>query len=363
MTEEVEDYSILLLSPEGIILNWNKGAERIKGYQESEIIGSHFSIFYLPGDKENKLPEKMISDATNQGRAMHEGWRRRKDGTSFWSSVVITALHNENHEIIGFSKVTRDLSEKKLAEEKLHQYTKELEAQNKELEQFAYIASHDLQEPLRKIQTFTEVLEKNLKDEIIAKKYLDKVKSSAERMGQLIRSVLDYSRLSLNDIELIPVDLNLIIENVQSDLELQISEKKVTVSHTRLPIVKGIPLQLQQLFSNLVSNAIKFSDTDPLISISSRRVTEADIEQYPDMQKGVRYTEIICRDNGIGFEQKYAAKIFTIFQRLHGQKSYPGTGIGLALCKKIVENHQGHIRVESEPGKGSTFYVYLQVVT
>jgi PAS domain S-box-containing protein len=361
MAEEVQDYAILLLSTEGFILNWNKGAERIKGYHESEIIGKHFRIFYLPDDRENRLPETLLREATETGRAMHEGWRIRKDSTIFWGSIVITALHDAENNIIGFTKVTRDLTERKMAEEQLQQYNRELEAQNKELEQFAYIASHDLQEPLRKIQTFTEILEKNITDEPTARKYLERITSSAHRMSQLVRAVLDYSRLSVSEIVLEPVDLDSVLDNVKNDLELPISERGAEIVSQKLPVVKGIPIQLHQLFLNLLSNAIKFSDRAPKIRISSRSLPSRENSQYAGLQPGMEYAEIIVEDQGIGFEQKYASRIFTIFQRLHGQKAYPGTGIGLALCKKIVDNHYGHIHVESEPGKGSRFFIYLLV--
>jgi signal transduction histidine kinase len=301
--------------------------------------------------------------AGTEGRAMHEGWRVRKDGSVFWGSVVITALHDDRNNVIGFTKVTRDLTERKLAEDKMQQYTRELEAQNKELEQFAYIASHDLQEPLRKIQTFTEVLDKNFNEPAVARKYLEKINSSASRMSQLIRSVLDYSRLSVAETVTEPVDLNNILENVKTDFELLISERNVTILSDKLPLVQGVPPQLQQLFANLIGNAIKFSEKDPLVELRSRTIDDAEAAGYPGLQPGQPYVEISFIDHGIGFDEKYAAKIFTIFQRLHGQKAYPGTGIGLALCKKIVENHHGYIRVESEPGKGSRFFVYLPAAT
>ncbi|MEO5998369.1 MAG: PAS domain S-box protein, partial [Chitinophagaceae bacterium] len=151
MIGEVEDYAILLIDLDGIVQNWNKGAEKIKGYSEQEIIGKSFKLFYLPEDQASGLPEKLIGEATIQGKALQEGWRRRKNGTAFWGSVLITALHNDKGQIVGFTKVTRDLTERKLAEEKLSKYAQELEFQNKELEQFAYAASHDMKEPLRKI--------------------------------------------------------------------------------------------------------------------------------------------------------------------------------------------------------------------
>jgi len=170
MIAEVQDYAIILLDENGNIQNWNVGAEKIKGYKSEEIIGKHFSIFYPKKDQENNLPRKLLQVAREKGKAVHEGWRIRKDGSYFWGTIVITALHGEDNNVIGFSKVTRDLTEKKMAEEQLLAYTHELEIQNRELEQFAYVASHDLQEPLRKIQTFTELIQMNYDDEEFVKR-------------------------------------------------------------------------------------------------------------------------------------------------------------------------------------------------
>jgi PAS domain S-box-containing protein len=158
MIAEVQDYAIILLNSEGVIENWNIGAEKIKGYTAQEIVGRKFEIFYPAEDRADGLPGKLLSTARETGRAVHEGWRVRKDGSKFWGNIIITALHGKDGEIIGFSKVTRDLTERKIAEDKLAAYAAELEIQNAELEQFAYVASHDLQEPLRKIQTFSELI-------------------------------------------------------------------------------------------------------------------------------------------------------------------------------------------------------------
>ena len=147
MIEEVEDYAILFMDRNGIIQNWNKGAEKIKGYKDYEIIGKSFRLFYLPEDNQRGLPDRLLHEARTKGKAVHEGWRVRKDGTCFWGSIVITDLHDANDNIIGFTKVTRDLTERKIAEEKIKLYSQELEFQNKELEQFAYAASHDMTEP------------------------------------------------------------------------------------------------------------------------------------------------------------------------------------------------------------------------
>jgi PAS domain S-box-containing protein len=360
MTEEVQDYAIILLDVDGTILNWNKGAQNIKGYTENEIIGQNFSVFYLEEDRKNNLPEKLIRMAGEEGRAMNEGLRKRKDGTTFWGSIVITALHDENNRVIGFTKVTRDLTERKTAEDKMRQHAAELEVKNRQLEQFAYIASHDLQEPLRKIQTFVEILEKKIDNEEVRNRYYAKIATSAKRMGQLIQSVLNYSRLSQTRELLLPTDLNIVLENVLADYELLIEEKKAVIRYDRLPIIQGIELLLGQLFSNLIGNALKFSDTEPLISITWRIIDGQELKKLlPAEDPSGNYLELTFKDNGIGFDQQYSEKIFNIFQRLNSREEYAGTGLGLALCKKIVEHHRGYIHAKSELGRGASFFVYL----
>lgn len=359
MTEEVQDYAILLLDRAGHILNWNKGAQQIKGYEESEIIGKHIRIFYMDRDREERLPERLVSQAETEGRAIHEGYRVRKDGTLFWGSIAITALHDNAGRIIGFSKVTRDLTERKKAEDQLKKYTAELEFQNRELEQFAYIASHDLQEPLRKIQMFSGMIGQHLNDKAAVEKYFSKINTSAARMSELIRSVLHYSRLSKIEEPQQRVDLDEILAGVLVDFELLIEERGAVIVNDPLPTIPGIALQLSQLFTNLIGNALKFSTQEPRIDILTRRVSSEDIPFEHNLLRGAQYCEIIIRDNGIGFDQKYASQIFTIFQRLNQNSSFTGTGIGLALCKKIVGNHKGFITAESEPGQGASFFIYL----
>lgn len=358
MIEEVQDYAIILLDENGDIQNWNKGAEKIKGYSAREIVGKNFRSFYLPADQEKGLPEQLINTAIKEGRATHEGLRVRKDGSTFWGSVVITALHKKNGTVMGFSKVTRDLTEKKQAEIKLQEYLRELEIRNKELEQFAYVASHDLQEPLRKIRTFTDVIERNFQNEEFVKKYFEKINSAAKRMSDQIKSILDYSRLSLVE-EFKDVDMNLVLNDICIDFELLIQEKKAVIESEPLPTIKAIPLQVNQLFANLVGNALKFSVNEPLIKISSTILTPKEMKEIPINANGSAYLQILFSDNGLGFEPQYEKQIFSLFQRLHGRHEYSGTGIGLALCKKIMENHHGFIRATSELGKGADFYVYF----
>jgi PAS domain S-box-containing protein len=361
MVDEVQDYAIILMDSFGLIQNWNRGAQKIKGYRESDIIGKHFRIFYLPEDQQTKLPEKLIKDASDTGRAMHEGWRVRKDGSKFWGSITITALHNSKNDIIGFSKVTRDLTQKKEAEDKLLQYTAELEMQNRELEQFAYVASHDLQEPLRKIRTFTEIIQKNINNEAAVKKYFERIDASAERMSDLIKSVLNFSRLSRGESQLVDVNLSEIVRHVCTDFELLIQDRNATIELESLPVVKAVQLQMTQLFSNLIGNALKFNNKPPFVTVKSKIVSSDQIINKPNFLNDYSYHEISVSDNGIGFDERYEKQIFTMFQRLHGKHEYAGTGIGLALCKKIVENHNGFITAKSELGKGSTFFVYLPV--
>lgn len=267
------------------------------------------------------------------------------------AQIRISRLHQQAIDILQHSA---DELEKKVEER-----TAELLRKNSELEQFAYIASHDLQEPLRKIRTFSELLQNGLQKGIPVNNYFEKIQSSAARMAQLINDVLNYSRLSNTDAQLVSTDLNTILQQVKTDFDLLIEQKQAHISNNDLPVVKGVPSQLVQLFTNLIGNSLKFSEKQPLITITGAKLEAFERASYPELDDHLSYVKLEFSDNGIGFEQKFAEKIFTIFQRLNEGRLYTGTGIGLALCKKIVENHHGAIRAEGRLNEGATFTVIL----
>jgi PAS domain S-box-containing protein len=362
MIGEVEDYAILMLDPEGVIRNWNKGAEKIKGYTEAEAVGMHFRMFYRWEDREAGLPEQLIDRALREGKATHEGWRLRKDGTAFWGSVVITALHDSNGQVVGFSKVTRDLTERKQAEDKLLRYARQLEAQNNELKQFAYAAAHDMKEPLRKILMYYSAIQGEKGESPPQEQqltYLQKSAEAARRMQRLIDDLLTFTTVAGTGQTLELVDLNLVVAEVVSEFQDSIDQEGVAISFDRLPTVKGIPFQLRQLFANLVSNSIKFRSGDRPVSISIN-ASSVRVPEKADVYGAERFDRIEVRDNGIGFEPEQSEKIFDLFERLHGRDHFPGTGIGLAICRRIMDNNRGFIRAQGVKGQGAVFQVFFR---
>lgn len=244
-------------------------------------------------------------------------------------------------------------------ERKVEQRTQDLLDANRELESFNYVASHDLQEPLRKIQTFIHLIERNNFDSELSKGYFQKIYLSAQRMGELIQSVLSYSRLSQNGETFQQVDLNKVIDDIGIDFELAIQEKQAVLIVENLPVVHANSLQMNQLFSNLISNSLKFSAIRPEIRISGSGGQGRDIPLAPAELADRHYHHICVKDNGIGFEPEFSEKIFALFQRLHRRHEYAGTGIGLSIVKKIVEQHDGYVSAESHPGEGAAFHIWL----
>ena len=366
MISEVQDYAIILLDTNGIIQNWNVGAQQIKGYRREEILGKSFEQFYMESDRKTGFPRKLLNEAAEKGKVVHEGWRVRKDGTKFWGNVVITALHNEKNEIIGFSKVTRDLTARKYADDLLKSNAIELDRKNKSLERlneevssFAYVASHDLKEPLRKIRTFISRMADE-QDVTRIKEFADKISVSATRMQKLMDDLLSYSQVSNDNSLFAEVDLNNVVKSVRSDLDLLISEKGASFDIGPLPVFQGVDFQWHQLFTNLITNSLKFSrpSESPVIRITSSTTSgkEIPLGLVNDLRK---YHHVTLSDNGIGFEEQHAKKIFDVFHRLHSASQFGGSGIGLAIVKRVVENHGGIITAGGKPGVGATFDVYI----
>ena len=362
MIEEVVDYAIVLLDQNGIIQNWNKGAEKIKGYTEQEIVGKSFTIFYLDEDRQKDLPGKLVAEARARGRATHEGWRLRKDGTRFWGSIVITALHDIDSNIIGFSKVTRDLTERKSAEDKMIRYTSQLEFQNRELQQFAFAASHDMKEPLRKISFYTDYIAQHNVNSLDAKsgEYLQRSLSAVKRMSKLIDDLLTYSTSGSGHDNFEKVNFNTIVADIVSSHEDLIDQGKVIFETGELPTLPGIPFQLKQMMDNLINNAIKYSHPSRvcIIRIKSERIVGSTINHI-EADNTRWYHQITVSDNGLGFDNKFADKIFEIFQRLANQSDYRGSGIGLAICRRVIQNHRGFIVASGKENVGARFDIYL----
>jgi PAS domain S-box-containing protein len=363
LVEQVTDYGIFMMDEKGRIISWNEGAKKIKGYTPDEIIGKYFSIFYPEEDILNGKPARELKIAVAEGKYEEEGWRIRKDGSLFWANVVITAVYNNAGIHIGFSKVTRDLTERKEGERALREsYDRfrqladelkitnaELSYANQELEQFTSIVSHDLQEPIRSIKSFLQLIDQKLGEEAPAelKTYISKSITSANRMRELIQNLLQYSQMSRGEMaqEAVKVDdlFSEALQNVRNSVET--SKAKITIEN-EVDTVYGDRVQLVQLVQNLLSNALKFTSSEnPKILIRTMR--EAGKVKFA------------VSDNGIGIAQGDLNKVFEIFRRLNTEKTYPGTGIGLAICKKIVDRHRGEIWPESAPGKGTTFYFTL----
>lgn len=360
MIDEVEDYAIILLDKDGIIQNWNKGAEKIKGYVEDEIVGKSFKVFYQLEDREKGLPDTLLRTAALEGKAIAEGWRLRKNGDRFWASIVITALHDADNNIIGFTKVTRDLTAKKVAEDKLSEYSNLLEFQNKELEQFAYAASHDMKEPLRKIHLYNSYINDDPSNQLNerSKDYLDRSLRSIKQMTKLIEDILAYSKTTSNIDSFTHVDLNQVICDLLAEHKDVLEQNRVKVNLGELPVIRAIPFQCKQLFDNLINNAIKYRHPgrDTVITISSSMLSGAKVKG--SLSSAIDYDLVSIADNGIGFDDQYADQIFEVFKRLNSSDN-KGSGIGLAICKKIVQNHKGIITAKGKLGEGARFDIYF----
>jgi PAS domain S-box-containing protein len=339
----VRDYAIFMIDAGGHVTSWNQGAREIKGYEESEVLGRHFSLFYTAEDRARDHPAHELEVAARTGRYEEEGWRVRKDGTRFWASVVITALRNDHGTLVGFGKVTRDLSERRAADESLREV-------NRELERFAAAAAHDLSEPLHTIVGLADLAERRAGPALDAesREYLAHISDGARRLRRLVDALLEYSRTSQRELRRAAVPVAVVVRNVLHALSAQIAEAGATVDYDpdAMPVVAADAAMLELVLQNLLSNAVKFhSDAAPHVEVSARREN--------------RLWRLEVADNGIGISDEHRAAIFDLFQRLHPAGRFPGSGLGLALVKRVVERHGGELGVESTPGEGSRFWFTL----
>ncbi|MEQ6122157.1 PAS domain S-box protein [Reichenbachiella sp. MALMAid0571] len=488
LVEDVQDYSIIMLDITGKVVSWNKGAESIKGYKESEIIGQHFSVFYTEEDKQANRPDSLLNEALRNVRVEDEGWRLRKNGNPFWANVVITAIFDQNKKHVGFSKVTRDQTLKKSFQEKievserhfrqflesapdamiianaegkivysnlqahklfgyskeeflvnnveelmpgnfrsnhqkhrseymispkvrmmgtgmelkglkkdgtefpieialspimteegllvsaairditvakraheeiellnstLEKRAEEILASNKELEAFSYSVSHDLRAPLRAIAGFSNKLLRkhsdNLDDE--GKRVVDVILKNTYRMGQLIDDILMFSRLNRTNISFTPLDLQLLFkEAYQNLIQAENSKRDIEFNVSTLPLIKGDRSTMMQAITNLVSNALKYT-----------RPRQKTVINIGYLEKEGEIT-IFIKDNGVGFDDRHIDKLFGVFQRLHNDDEFEGTGVGLAIVQRVLHRHLGKIWAEGKIDQGATFYFQIPTI-
>lgn len=334
----------------GDIIHVNDKFCEISKYSRAELLGKNHRLINSGYHSHDFFVEMWKTIASGQ---IWEGEirNRAKDGTYYWVNTTIVPFLDEGGKPFQYVSIRYEITQRKNAEEQLRIYADRLEVSNRELQDFASIAAHDLQEPLRKIMAFGDRLStrfsKELSDE--GRDFLERMLSSAGRMRRLIDDLLTYSRVTTQAKPFEATNLNEILAEVISDLELRIEQVKGKIEVGKLPTLEVDVSQMRQLFQNLIANALKFhrKEIAPLVSI------EANLE-------GDRWV-LAFKDNGIGFEEKYLDRIFTIFQRLHGKHEYEGTGVGLAVCRRIVERHGGTITAQSKVGFGTTFLVTLPV--
>lgn len=356
---------IITVNREGVIESFNNAAGEMFSYESSEIIGESVNVL---------IPEFVRFNEKNGGESV---WRaqvealiksrkelvgRRKDGNMFSMDFAVSAVELETRTL--YTAIIRDITDRKRTEERLHTYADKLERTNRELQEFATVASHDLQEPLRKIQTFSDRIRQKYSKTLdkTGKDYLNRIQLAAERMQALIQDWLTFSRITTNEKPFSLINLNTITQEILHDFESEIEKSKGKFTVKGLKSIEADPEQIHQMIKSLVHNAVKFRKDGerPEISITGKMLKNSGVlKEFSANSR--QYFELTIQDNGIGFEEKYSAKIFSIFQRLHTRSNYQGTGIGLAICQKVVERHGGFIRVKSEPGTGSKFIITLPV--
>lgn len=350
--------AIISITQDGTIISWNRGATELFGYQKEDIMGQSINCL-MPTDRMEEI--KAIGARLAEGKSVDvvETVRVHKDGTPLHVLISVAPLSDPYGKIIGVSSIIHDITKRKMMElaqqklnERLAATNRKLEENNQELKHFAYVASHDLQEPLRAVSSYVQLLARRYAGQLDddADDFIAFAVDGAERMKTLIDDLLTYSRLNRDEQPLVPVSLDNVMEIVCRNLQIMIEDSSCDIRIMPLPTVFGNENQLVQLFQNIISNGIKFQKKNvrPIIEIRSVQQNEEWV--------------ISIHDNGIGIDAQFQEKIFEIFQRLHSRDDFSGTGIGLSICKKIVKGHGGEIWVESTPGEGATFYFTLPML-
>jgi PAS domain S-box-containing protein len=342
------DYAIYMLDETGHIVTWNQGAERMSGYRQEEVVGRHFSAFQTATDVARDHPAEMLRLAARDGRYEEEGWRVRKDGTTFWVDIVLTAIHDEHGALTGFAMVSRDLSERKRSEEAVRRVMEELRKANAELDRFASVAAHDMTDPLRTISGFAELLVEAEPPPEQAREFARHIHTTCMRLSRLLQSLLAYSRAGRVPGPGVPVDLAAAAGEVMSDVVGLIGEcgAEVALDVPADARVAADPLDVRLVLQNLVANAIRFGAEDgPEVSIAATPV-----------DGGWR---VAVTDNGAGIAPEDHERIFGAFERTGANVDDEGQGLGLAICARLVARHGGTIAVDSTPGEGSCFHLTL----
>ncbi|HZH65092.1 MAG TPA: ATP-binding protein [Flavisolibacter sp.] len=377
---EVKGFAIFMMDTDGVIQTWNIGCELMKGFKKEDAIGQNFRMLFPDFLKDQHLPEKERQIAKDKGRFEDENWRIKKNGDLFWAFVVLTRINDEKGKHIGYVKITQDQTDKKKyldqlnrkiedvrnINQKLDTVNNELLKSNSTLGEFAYASSHDLQAPLRNMMYYIERLKEELGEQLNEKQleFFKRIENSGSRMVRLIEDLLSFSYIGMGTSQKSEIDLNEQVKDVLADLELDVVEKGAKITVESLPRVRGDRRQFQQFFQNLIGNAIKYAKPNvvPEIRISSNEVIGREAKaSLPTEEANRKYYLIQLKDNGIGFEPEYAEDIFKVFTRLHGTSDYSGSGVGLSIVQKVVENHNGHIWAESKPGEGASFKILLPV--
>ena len=364
MVDNLREYCIFFLDAAGSITDWTDSAQRMEGYSPSEMVGQHYALLFHQGEEGEALhnANEMLRMAASRGQHELHSWHSRKDGSQYWSHSVLIALRDDSGELRGFAKINRDMTDAKRLDDLMRNINDELEnrvverteqllAANKDLESFSYSVSHDLRSPLRHISSFVSLLEEHLgtQGDETTQRYLGTIGNSARHMSQLIDGLLAFSRLGRSAVNVTAVDFAMLVEAVVSQIAHDTEGRVVDwVIAPDLPVVQGDALLLREVWANLLGNAFKYS----------RPRERARIEIGWSVDPAVGYTFHV-RDNGVGFDTKYAQKLFGVFQRLHRASDFEGTGIGLALTRRILERHGGSIWAESQLGEGSVFYFSL----